>query len=185
VNFDNNGEIAGVLGTDYFMSQFGETVLSGNTGEDQMIVDAAGYVIYHPQFASFRNPDGPNMINVKFKEEDGSISGAEPISVADMWNEKGYSWFDIFSSVCGVPLIQCHDMVNFRTRKTLDFERYFEENGNPEVLKIGDVEISHLKGTNAYVLKGFKGRLFELNTDFEWKNETRLERDTNGTGWFF
>ena len=51
VNFDNNGEIAGVLGTDYFMSQFGETVLSGNTGEDQMIVDAAGYVIYHPQFS--------------------------------------------------------------------------------------------------------------------------------------
>ena len=89
VNYNNNGEISGVLGTDYFMSQFGETVLGGSNGYDQMIVDSAGYIIYHPQFDSSRNPDGQNMINVKFKELDGTISGGEPISVADIWSNEG------------------------------------------------------------------------------------------------
>ena len=171
VNFDNNGEIAGVLGTDYFMSQFGETVLSGNTGEDQMIVDAAGYVIYHPQFSSNRNPEGHNLINVKFKEIDGSISDPEPNSVTEIWSENARLADTLLNA--GFPLMQCHDVINFRTRKSLDFERYFEENGNVEILKIGGVEISHLEGTNAFILKGKKLELMTSNDEnFEWSNTT-------------
>merc|ERR1712167_191813 len=85
VNYNNNGETAGVLGTDYFLSQFGETVLSESNGYNQMIVDSAGFIIYHPQFSSARNPEGQNMINVKFRENDGTISDAEAVSVADVW----------------------------------------------------------------------------------------------------
>ena len=134
VNYNNNGEIAGVLGTDYFMSQFGETVLGGSDGTDQMIVDSAGYIIYHPQFASSRNPDGQNMINVKFREADGTISSGEPISVADIWSNEGRLVEVLMNA--GIPLMQCHDVINLRTRKTLDFERYFEENGNVETLTV-------------------------------------------------
>jgi len=175
VNYNNNGEIAGVLGTDYFMSQFGETVLGGNNGGDQMIIDSAGYIIYHPQFASSRNPEGQNMINVKFREEDGTISGGEPISIADIWSNEGRLVEVLMNA--GVPLMQCHDVINLRTRKTLDFERYFKENGNVETLTVGGVEITHLVGTNAYVLKNNN---FGLMQSYEWREEKRLERDING-----
>lgn len=175
VSYNNNGEIAGVLGTDYFMSQFGETVLGGNNGNDQMIIDSAGYIIYHPQFASSRNPEGQNMINVKFREEDGTFSGGEPISIADIYSNEGRLVEVLMNA--GVPLMQCHDVINLRTRKTLNFERYFKENGNAETLTVGGVEITHLMGTNAYILKK---NSFSLMQNFEWREEERLERDING-----
>ena len=132
VSYSNNGEIAGVLGTDYFMSQFGETVLGGNNGNNQMIIDSSGYIIYHPQFASSRNPEGQNMINVKFREEDGTFSGGEPISIADIYSNEGRLVEVLMNA--GVPLMQCHDVINLRTRKTLNFERYFKENGTAVLL---------------------------------------------------
>merc|ERR1719186_2336215 len=175
VNYNNNGETAGVLGTDYFLSQFGETVLSDSNGYNQMIVDSAGYIIYHPQFSSVRNPEGQNMINVKFRESDGTISDAEPVSVADVWYN-GARLVELLIND-GVPLMQCHDVINLRTRKTLDLERYFKDNGNAEKLNVGGVEIVHLTGTNAFVLNGGQ---FDLIDKYEWIEETRFERDING-----
>ena len=75
-----------------------------------------------------------------------------------------------------IPMKQCHDVINLRTRKTLDFERYFKDNGNVETLTVGGVEITHLAGTNAYVMKNNR---FVLNENFEWREEDRFERDIN------
>ena len=77
VNYNDNGEIAGVIGTDYFISQFGESAVSKS--KSSILVNSVGQLIYHNDFNL-----KPEFVNVKFRESDGSISGAEPLTLSEI-----------------------------------------------------------------------------------------------------
>jgi len=116
INYDNFGQIAGVIGTDYFISQFGSSVLALTDNKNSIIVNSVGQLIYHNDF----NLGKQEFVNVKFKENDGTISGAEPLTMSEIKFE-GQKLSAMLSSA-GVSTMRCHDVVGLRTKKNFRFE---------------------------------------------------------------
>ena len=148
VNYKNNGELAGVLGTDYFVSQFGETLLQGEMHKS-VIVDSIGAVIYHKKFSQDTHR---YWINGRFRNLDGSVSDLEPLTLTEL--EYNNDHLASYLESNSVTVMKCHDVVKMQTRKALDLDNFMD---GKESVTVGDIVITHLAGTNAYILKSNAG----------------------------
>lgn len=183
MNYDNNGEISGIIGTDYFVSQFGESALSSTDYKNSIIVDSIGQLIYHSDFNPTNYGGFFPYVNVKFEETDKSISGSEPLTVSEVVYEQS-RLSDILKNA-QVPIFKCHDITGLRTKATFDLARYFEEKGNVESLDINDLKITRLVGTNAFIVSpkksGFKFSV--LHEDIDFYGNGLKEAKVTDDGW--
>merc|ERR1712173_455279 len=162
ISYDNFGEIAGVIGTDYFISQFGESALQTESESGSIIVNSVGQLIYHSDFGpNSKNPN--NLVNVKFKENDGTISGAEPLTLSEIFYQ-GESLTNKFANI--LPILRCHDVTGLRTKKTYDIERFV---GSQDSISASEFEIKRITGTNAFIITPKNGGTFELLQGSNWK----------------
>ena len=150
INYNNNGQIAGVIGTDYFVSQFGESVLQSYEKYKAIIIDSTGALIYHSDFYPNNYGGFFPYVNVKFYDSrDKSISGSEPLTLSQV--SFGQEIVGDLLLNAGLPTFACHDVTSLKTKKTFDIDKYLKSQQRDEVI-ISKFRIKRLPGTNAYIM---------------------------------
>merc|ERR1712159_203462 len=115
VKLDTDAEVAGVLGTDYFVKQLGDMVKSAFDDcvqNECILIDSTGGVVYWDEMVY-------NVQNMKKSKEINGQKYDVAITTDDILIDSK-SVTDILKTTHGIKTLKCHDTIHMETRVTLD-----------------------------------------------------------------